>query len=305
MSTHNWFGLGATLGAEASLEDWSREGGFDFRFQRSPVQYLTTVDKMSITETFPNKEVVFRNDNQFPIGIVSPQFKIVQPIEALEFFRDLIGSAGMVMETAGVLFGGKRFWAMANTGNWGKINEKDEIKGNLLFVTGADGLCATSASLIAVRTKNNTTIPLRNKINRASISHKSVYEATVLKEKLGVVKSTWGNFMTEILALDAAEVSEEHAEKIVYRLSKKPDVAADDQPNSVATTVDGIMQKFTDISLGKKSAWDLMGAITEYHDLETGKSRQMDRVLWNSFFGDRAAKKQQAFDTLTKIYGGV
>jgi Domain of unknown function (DUF932) len=34
----------------------------------------------------------------------------------LEFFRDLTEAAGFTLETAGVLFGGKRFWALASIG---------------------------------------------------------------------------------------------------------------------------------------------------------------------------------------------
>jgi hypothetical protein len=45
--------------------------------------------------------------------VVSQRFQEVQPMEILHFYRDLTEQSGFELETAGVLKGGKKFWALA------------------------------------------------------------------------------------------------------------------------------------------------------------------------------------------------
>lgn len=46
--------------------------------------------------------------------MVSNRYKVVQPREILEFYRDLTEDAGFELETAGVR--GRKLWALARTG---------------------------------------------------------------------------------------------------------------------------------------------------------------------------------------------
>ena len=87
-----------------------------------------------------------RSDNDAPLGIVSSSYEIVQPNEAFDFFRDLIHSIGLEINTAGTLFGGKRYFVSAKIGEQALI-QNDNIRGYLLFTTSADGTLKLAPNL--------------------------------------------------------------------------------------------------------------------------------------------------------------
>src|SRR5690349_19130346 len=89
-----WHGLGNELAEGASIDEWIKVTGMDWKVQRSKVRYATgkVVDGESTPPpvlTWGDQHVLFRSDTKAPLGIVSDGFKIVQPREVLEFFRDL------------------------------------------------------------------------------------------------------------------------------------------------------------------------------------------------------------------------
>ncbi len=57
--------------------------------------------------------------------MVSQRYQVVQPREILEFYRDLTEVSGFQLETAGVLIGGKKVWALARTGHSATIQGND------------------------------------------------------------------------------------------------------------------------------------------------------------------------------------
>lgn len=102
-----WHGLGQRLESGASIDEWLAAAGMNFTVERSPVLFAHGMLKMDIT-TWGEKHVLYRDDTLAPLGVVSDSYQIVQPAQVLEFFRDLTAEAGFTLETAGVLFGGRR-----------------------------------------------------------------------------------------------------------------------------------------------------------------------------------------------------
>jgi hypothetical protein len=71
--------------------------------------------------------------------------------EILEFYRDLTEQSGFELETAGVLKGGKKFWALARTGQTSMLKGKDVSNGYMLLATACDGTLATTAQFTSIR----------------------------------------------------------------------------------------------------------------------------------------------------------
>ena len=119
---------------------------------------------------------------------MSDNFKIVQPAAVLEFFRDLTAAAGFTLETAGTLFGGKRFWALAAIGETASIADAaDKMKGYLLLSTSCDGTMATEARYTTVRVVcNNTLSAARTSGAKVRVTHRSTFNADSVKKELGV-----------------------------------------------------------------------------------------------------------------------
>ena len=47
------------------------------------------------------------------LSVVPKDYKVVQPREILEFFRDEVESGGLQIDTAGVLDEGRKLWTLA------------------------------------------------------------------------------------------------------------------------------------------------------------------------------------------------
>lgn len=289
-----WHGLGQELTKDASIETWKTQAGFDWQIDHTPVSFNVG----DVQSTFDGKRVLYRSDTKSPLSIVSNDYKIVQPDEILEFFRDLVGAAGMQLSTAGVLFGGKRFWALAETNNFGVINGNDSIKGNLLLTTSCDGSLATTAAFISTRVVCNNTLrlALTEKAKGIKVSHSRTFNPMEIKNSLGLMDEAWDNFMANVNKLASASITDAAARNFVYDLVAKPNIAAVDQPYTTASTVDAIMNRYR---LGKgndgTTMWSLLNGITEHFQYEMGRTKTADVKLWNNFYGQDADKKDLAF----------
>lgn len=111
-----WHGLGQNVEENQSIEEWRKAAGLDWEVLESPVTYSSVGEEGVENHVFPDRKILFRSDNKEPLGFVGENFNIVQPEQVLEFFRDLVEQHGFKLSTAGSLFGGKRFWALADTG---------------------------------------------------------------------------------------------------------------------------------------------------------------------------------------------
>jgi len=109
-----WHGLGNQLAQNQPVEVWAKQAGMDWRIESSNVSYMAQNERgQSIIMPYEEQRVLYRSDTHAPLSVVSQRFQEVQPAEVLEFYRDLTEQSGFELETAGVLKGGKKFWALA------------------------------------------------------------------------------------------------------------------------------------------------------------------------------------------------
>ena len=137
-----WHGLGQLMVAGASIEDWQKQAGMDYRIQRSVIRYATERDLThpSQFKTIDDKHVLFRSDTGAALGVVSDGYKVVQPSDVLEFFREWAEQGGLTIESAGVLFGGKRYFATAKLADAVSLDGgRDKVVPYALLSTSADG----------------------------------------------------------------------------------------------------------------------------------------------------------------------
>lgn len=127
-----WHGLGQELTYDASIETWRQEAGMAWTVRDSELIYSSVNGAPAI---FPDRRVLYRSDSGAALGVVSGNYKVVQPSEALEFFRDLVDAHGFQLETAGCLFGGRKFWALAKVSEGVKLMGEDVVKPYLLLAT--------------------------------------------------------------------------------------------------------------------------------------------------------------------------
>lgn len=127
--------------------------------KEAPVQFMDTVNEtQSRLITFPQSKVLYRSDTQAPLSVVSQRYQVVQPREILEFYRDLTEVSGFQLETAGVLKGGKKVWALARTGRSATLQGNDVTNAYVLLAMACDETLATTAQFTAVWVVCNNTL---------------------------------------------------------------------------------------------------------------------------------------------------
>lgn len=287
-----WHGLGQQLDEGASLEQWRVAAGMDWRIQRSRVRYASEVGAV---HTWDDQHVLFRSDTKAPLGLVSDGYKVVQPAQVLEFFRDLVSDAGFSLHTAGTLFGGRRFWALARVDD-AIISGWDKIGGYLLLSTSADGSSATDVRETTVRVVCNNTLSCALKdrsAKRVKVSHRSVFDAAAVKASLGLSREHFTAFVEAANALSKVRATRRDAENFVASLLRAP------KAERAAPGEDKILALFSGEGKGallagaNGTAWGLVNAVTEYVD-HHARAKTADHRLSNALFGDGDGTKSDA-----------
>ncbi|MFP3277504.1 MAG: DUF932 domain-containing protein, partial [Paraburkholderia sp.] len=131
-----WHGLGNRLAPNQPLEVWAKAAGMDWSIEEAEVRFVagSAVNRAGLgsIHAFPEQKVLYRSDTRAPLSVVSSRYQVVQPAEILEFYRDLTEVGGYELETAGVLKEGRKFWALAKTGQSATLKGRDEVNGYIL-----------------------------------------------------------------------------------------------------------------------------------------------------------------------------
>ncbi len=273
-----WHGLGNRLPAKQPIEVWAKSAGMDWIIQESPVRFMAdSIGSLGSIHSFEDQKVLYRSDTKEALSVVSQRYQVVQPKEVLEFYRDLTDVSGYQLETAGVLKGGKKFWALAKTGQSTALKGNDQVNGYLLLATSCDGTLATTATPTTVRVVCNNTLSIA--VNGASqaikVPHSTRFDSQAVKQHLGIAVSQYDAFMYRMKTLAERKVKSHEAMNYFLR------VMCDVQPGNVDSAAlaneralkrvqalyDG-QGKGAELDAAKNTAWGLLNAVTEYVDHE-------------------------------------
>ena len=297
-----WHGLGQELTPGSSIETWQKEAGMEWDINSSDLVYH---DQLEGPQIFEGRQVLYRSDTKAPLSVVGDKYKIVQPKEVLEFFRSLTEEAGMELSTAGTLFDGKRFWALADTKQSVKLNGgHDLIGGYLLLSTSCDVTLATSAQFTSVRVVCNNTlsIALTDGKQKVSVRHASTFKPNDVKKKLGLYEDSWDRFTRQMESMTQVKVSAKDAYNTILEIiSTQPD----DPTKSDIKTASDIHNLYLGGGMGSdmagSTAFGLLNALTEYYDHHVG--RNASNKLVSSFWGTSNKKKNESFTYIMDKFG--
>jgi phage/plasmid-like protein (TIGR03299 family) len=189
-----WHGLGQQLTAGAPLEIWTKEAGFDWQALAATPSF-TRAD--GSTGKLSDKQVIYRSDTGAALSVMGGKYKIVQPREVLGFFESLIAGGDFELETAGVVFGGAKMWALAKNGHGGEVVAGDVVKQYLMLCTSLDGTTPTTAKFTNVRVVCNNTVraAMRSNGQTVRVSHRTEFDADDVKRTMGLAGDVWADFL--------------------------------------------------------------------------------------------------------------
>ncbi len=303
-----WHGLGQLMGANQPIEVWQQEAGMDYKIQRGRIRYATEVinpnTPVSALQSVDDKLVLFRSDTLAPLGVVSDSYKVVQPAEVLEFFREWADKGGVTIESAGVLFGGKRYFATAKLAEGVSLDGgRDKVVPYALLSTSADGSLATECRWTTVRTVCNNTLSIALKGKAAfKVSHRSVFQPDDARSAIEEANKEFGAFMGMARELANIKIKSDEAEAMTVKLLMK----SSEEVARESAAFERIMGLFNGGGKGSNfetahdTAWGWLNACTEHFDhhvrARTDENRQA-AALW----GQGANMKQRALELVTAL----
>jgi phage/plasmid-like protein (TIGR03299 family) len=306
-----WHGLGQALAPGLGIAEWQLAAGMAWTIESAPVQFTTSPAEGGATlpKTFPDKRVLFRSDSALPLSIVSSSYQIVQPREVLEFFRDLTESLGFALETAGTLFDGKKFWALARiTADCPIVDLADQVGGYLLLSTSCDGSMATEVRYTTIRVVCNNTLRMaRSGAVRLSVTHRSKWNPAEVKQQLGLTnaKEQFEDQINLFRKLAATPMTPSETAMATAKLLAPVDAArmAKDELIELLETkaANQILHLAcggaigSDLSGTTGTAWGWLNAVSEYVDHDA-RSKTRDGRLNSAWFGRGDQLKERAFE---------
>lgn len=302
-----WHGLGNKLPAEQSIDVWKRSAGMDWSIHESEVRFISGQNGIGMINAFPEQKVLYRSDTKAPLAVVSKRYQIVQPGEILEFYRDLTEVGGFELETAGVLREGRKFWALAKTGQSMTLKGRDRVDGYLLLATACDGTLATTAQFTSVRVVCNNTlsIALGEGNGAIKVPHRSQFDAAVVKRQLGITVSSWDGFVARMKALVERSVDPDSVDGLLRRVltysaqSGSVNVVNEQAVKTVRSLYDG-GGKGALLASSRGTAWGLLNSVTAYVDHHR-RARSDEHRRDAAWFGQGAHIKQRAWDEVMKL----
>ncbi|HEC1605879.1 DUF932 domain-containing protein [Pseudomonas aeruginosa] len=305
-----WHGLGNQLTQKQPIEVWQHEAGMDWQIQESPVHFKAdAVGHLGSIHSFPEQKVLYRSDTKAPLSVVSNRYHTVQPREVLEFYRDLTEVSGYELETAGVLKGGRKFWALARTGQHVALKGNDQVNGYLLLATSCDGTLATTATPTTIRVvcNNTLTIALDGTSRAIKVPHNTRFNPQLVKRQLGIAVSQWDEFMYRMRHL--AERRVQWHEALGYFMNVLCDTPSNGELPDKLTNERALRRvqslyegegRGAKLEAANGTAWGLLNAVTEFVDHER-RARSSEYRIDSAWFGQGATLKQKALDAALEL----
>lgn len=302
-----WHGLGNKLARHQPIDVWREQAGMDWEVEESEVRYITGNNNVGVINAFPGQKVLYRSDTKAPLAVVSERFKVVQPGEILEFYRDLTAHSGFELETAGVLREGRKFWALAKTGQSTALKGRDRVDGYLLLATACDGTLATTAQFTSVRVVCNNTlrIALGGASGAIKVPHRSHFDADTVKRQLGITVSAWDGFVARMKALAECPVDPDSVEGLLRRVLTYPvaegkATVVNEQALANARALYEGGGRGAMLASSRGTAWGLLNSVTEFVDHHR-RARSDDHRRDAAWFGQGAQIKQKAWESVLEL----
>lgn len=298
-----WHGLGAQLTNDQPIEVWAKEAGLDWEIFETPVRF--TSEAQAELHYFTENKVLYRSDTNAALSVVGHRFKVVQPGEILEFYRDLTEVSGFELETAGVLRGGRKIWALARTGQSASLKGGDVTNAYVLLATACDGTLATTAQFTSIRVVCNNTlaVALEGRESRVKVPHRSDFNPDHVKRQLGIAVSTFDSFMYQMKKLSERKVKSNEVSNFLRRVftdeSKATPVVTERAMTATRNLFDG-QGRGAELDSARDTAFGLLNSVTEFVD-HSRRARGPDYRLESAWFGQGAVLKQKALELATQM----
>ena len=155
---HPWHGLGKRLEAPANLEQALSAGGLDWTVSMAALALTNEPESTAPQRMAIVRDDVLRGGKGRVLGVVHPEFKVLQNHAGAKLFDSLFGKGDHVYHTGGYLKSGEVVWLMAKLREDITLPGADVLNTYLLFSNSHDGSLPIDIRLTTVRVVCNNTL---------------------------------------------------------------------------------------------------------------------------------------------------
>lgn len=304
-----WHGLGNPLPAEG-LRDWhvaAVAAGLDWTVEAQPL--WTVAPGFGDTRLVPLQQVSHvanvRTSDNTVLGVVGPDYRILQNTEAFEWFQPILESGDVTIESAGSLFNGKRIWALARiAGAEAEVRDGDAVKRYVLLSHGHDGSLCVRLGLTDIRVVCNNTLTLAHnggsELIRLRHTKNLIENMDAVRAALDVTRDKFVATLEQYRRLADKAINQDDVRNYVnlvfephFGQSKAANDRIQDRLDHIVTLA------YSGRGNSGTSVWDAYNAVTEFTSWERGRTQ--DTRINSVWFGESAKLNQKAFEIALQL----
>lgn len=257
-----WDGVGLNVHGAFSSKEVMQRAGLDWTV-RSRKLYLSDGSPV------PGVKANVRSTDNKVLGIVGPDYKIVQNAEAFSFMDQVLGE-GVTYETAGALKGGRRVWVLAHIPGEYRFVE-DKADPYILFSTthngsGAIKVCLTPIRVVCMNTLN---LAIKTATRSWSIVHKGLMDQKIANAKNTLIasKEYMGALCDEMVNLNEIKLTDTQVYDYVKKLIPMPLDPSEVTRRNVSSKRTELMDRYElapDLAHVDRSAYRFVNAVSDF-----------------------------------------
>jgi len=296
-----WHGLGVTLANPATAKEAIEAAQLDYKLELQPM-YLKSERKVE------SRQAVVNKNTGKEIGIVGNRYKIIQNVDAFNFFDVLVGEGQAIYHTAGALGQGERIWISAKLPSNIVVKQDDIVEKFLLLSNSHDGTSSLKMFFTPIRVVCQNTLNMAMKDAKGvSIHHtgNTMSKIDIARKTLGIAIDYYSQFEGMIKQMDQFRMTEELTNDYFDRLLKINDKTTDEVSTRAKHKKEELISLFHS---GKgnhgETLWDAYNAVTEYvdyHKTIRNEEKNPTSRLKDQWFGEGATLKELAYSDALEL----
>ena len=307
-----WHGIGTVVESPKTAKEAIELSNLNYTVEAQPIYLSSGIE-------IPNRKAIVNLANNVALGIVSDQYKIIQNVEAFNFFDTLVGEGEAIYTSAGALGFGERVFVQAKlpstiTVKTLKDGTPDIIEKYLLLVTGHDGKISTFCFWTPTRCicQNSLNLALSNADNGIKIRHKGnvMNSLSEARDVLGISINFYNQFEKVVKKMETIELQTKDLNAYFNKVLGVNDKMKNDKGELFTKTQNKLDKLSSLYHNGRgnegKTLYDGYNAITEFCDhfssvrgLKENPSNRLDNI----WFGTGAQIKNRAYEEAIAIMG--
>lgn len=290
-------GFGEVIVNAKSYDDVLAQAGLNWTVSAHPV--YTEVNGKQIE--VPGSNIIVREADEKPLGIVSDKYKIVNNADAFAFTESIFNSKEIEFIRGGSYRGGSSTWLEAKiTGEYSILG--DDVDCYLIFMNSHDGTGSVKCMIVPERIacSNALNIPLRDQSRHWRCVHsgdpmKKIDEA---REILLAGSSYMNALNRECEMLQSIKISDSQVMQFINRLFPINEEMSDKQKENQESRRGQLLSVFLskeDLFEFGSTGYKFISAVADYADHNVGRNTKNSNINRYMYIANGSALVDQAY----------